>query len=764
MKKLLFVFTLTVFSLKINAQFNATTSVQFYVDANNNCNYDLAEQLVFSTQSLLYYTSSTGTVSVIGNYGDTISSCNPFVINLWNASTVTPVSNTLIIPQGIGITRNLGCNTFNNIPYNTNAVNYLPVTLTTTSTVGAQIGSIYFGPNNLSGGYYTNSASPVNTIGVCSTIGDDVLSMYISVVNFMDCSATVSMSPRTYSLYMDGVNYDVITTTGTLASGSMGVQGINATATLTELYTSSFSSLYLNTRFPATFTTLGAHTFEIRSSMLYGNASSMLNLSQVINSVPCSKISGRFYNDCNNNCTFDGSDSYGIGNFATGKIYNTATGLNLDLYPDPTDGSFSLYVPAATVGYSLTQYPTLAGAGNNFTACVTGTTAIPAGVSTNTFLFGYQSSGANLSDPSVGIFRSASTSTIISPGVGVTFDVVVNNSWLNFCNISSPINPGRLKVTLPKFINYVSLVSGSTPTIVNGLTADTLIWAVPNFSTFSYITLCSFSAVVSATAVANTSFSINSSVSPAMDTYTLNNSFNWLRTIDGPFDPNGKITEATGLQSNGDVTFGTNQFFYTIGFQNIGKAPAINVITLDTIDASFDLSTLRVLQSSFPVSTQIDQNSRLAGFHFDGINLPGVLTDEPGSHGFVRYTIKLKPNIPVNTVLKNRAHNYFDFNEPVATNQTSNKLVVLTTALNENGNIENSVKAIPNPFKTNLKITSEKGIEKIWVFNLMGALVLETSSNATEAQLNFENLPSAVYLVKVTSLTGAISTIKIIKE
>jgi hypothetical protein len=273
----------------------------------------------------------------------------------------------------------------------------------------------------------------------------------------------------------------------------------------------------------------------------------------------------------------------------------------------------------------------------------------------------------------------------------------------------------------------------------------------------------SFSAVVSATAVANTVFAITAYIYPTLDFYLPNNVHQWQRTIGGPYDPNGKYCQNTNKLPNGNIPFGTQDFIYEIGFQNIGNGPAINVTTLDTIDSNFDLNTLRVLQSSYPVSVQKDMTSRAVHFHFNDINLPGSQYDEPNSHGFVRYQIKLKPNVPVNTTLKNRAHNYFDLLEPIATNQTTNKLVT-SAAVNEFGELVFDVKAVPNPFSSILRIESDEAIENISVFSISGQLIFDLPQSGSAAELSMDTYAQGMYVIKITSKTQKTTFIKAIKE
>ncbi len=755
MKKVYLFLLSLVLSSAAFAQPTQTIAIQYYIDGNSNCSYDSGEQLVYNVPTTYVYQGASGTVSAVSQ-GSFIT-CSGQTLYCWGASTSSVNS---IVPAGGGILPNVTCGGFTNIAYNTNSLVYLPVVLSGTSNLGIQSSALnYISSTN---GYNWQNVFSGDTIGICNNYGVDSLTMSMTVGNFMGCSGTNTMASRTYSFFFDNVFYDQITITGNVNTSNSGI-GTNMLVKGWEYYTAGTTYLNFSPDFPSTFTVVGTHTLEVKSSMIYNNSASVIGFVCYINSVPCAKITGRFYNDCNNNCTFDAGDSYGVGAYATGLIYNASNGTNITFHPDYWDGKFALYLPAASA-YSITQYPS--STNNYFTACTTGTTVIPAAAATNTFLFGYQNTLPANADPSVLIFRTASSSTIISPQSGVEFGYQFNNYLWNLCTANSVNNPGKLKILLPKFINYVSTLSGPTPTLSSGTTVDTLIYAIPNFSNTSNwwsSPVGSFSAVVSATAVSNTPFTIWANIYPSVDINLLNNSFPWSRFIDGPYDPNGKYTQVANMASNGDIPFGTQEFTYEIGFQNIGKAPAINVITLDTIDINFDLSTLRVLQSSFPVSVQKDNVSRAVGFHFRNINLPGAPVNEPGSHGFVRYSIKLKPNVPVNTVLKNRAHNYFDFEAPVATNQTSNKLVVVTS-VDSHGEFTNLIKAVPNPVSAKLTLESQAEIKAVKVYNMSGQLLMDLTDIQGKAEVDMQNFASGVYLLKVTSVNSMVTTLKVIKE
>lgn len=136
------------------------------------------------------------------------------------------------------------------------------------------------------------------------------------------------------------------------------------------------------------------------------------------------------------------------------------------------------------------------------------------------------------------------------------------------------------------------------------------------------------------------------------------------------YDPNIKISLPNGQLASD--TIGVNDSLeYIIHFQNTGTAPAVNINILDTISEHLEIESFTLLSSSHDVLYELDTN-RTINFRFNNINLPDSTFNEPMSHGYVRYFIKLKDSLSPNTVINNSASIYFDFNEPIITNTTNN--------------------------------------------------------------------------------------------
>jgi uncharacterized repeat protein (TIGR01451 family) len=132
------------------------------------------------------------------------------------------------------------------------------------------------------------------------------------------------------------------------------------------------------------------------------------------------------------------------------------------------------------------------------------------------------------------------------------------------------------------------------------------------------------------------------------------------------YDPNDKLAMPTGITDNHNIV-GTEYLTYTIRFQNTGTAPAINIRIEDVLADELDLSTLLMGASSHPMQWE-RQGTKLI-WRFTNIYLPDSTSNEPDSHGFVKFRIKPKPNLAKGTMIRNAADIYFDYNSPILTNE-----------------------------------------------------------------------------------------------
>ena len=123
---------------------------------------------------------------------------------------------------------------------------------------------------------------------------------------------------------------------------------------------------------------------------------------------------------------------------------------------------------------------------------------------------------------------------------------------------------------------------------------------------------------------------------------------------------------------------------YKIRFQNTGTDVAYRVVVVDTLSEHLDLSTLQVGATSHPSRFEVSGKGRpVLTWTFDNIMLPDSTVDEPGSHGYIQFSIKPKAELAEKTAVENFADIFFDFNSPIRTNLTVNRIYDMPPVVNE---------------------------------------------------------------------------------
>lgn len=140
------------------------------------------------------------------------------------------------------------------------------------------------------------------------------------------------------------------------------------------------------------------------------------------------------------------------------------------------------------------------------------------------------------------------------------------------------------------------------------------------------------------------------------------------------FDPNDKQVTPTGTTAQHFTPTGT-PLSYQLRFQNTGTDDAYRVEVTDTLAANLDLRTLRVATASHAYRLAVTGHGRpVLTFTFDNINLPPSTRDAAGSNGFVQFSIQPKAGLPAQALVENNADIFFDYNPPIRTNTTVNRI------------------------------------------------------------------------------------------
>ncbi len=130
------------------------------------------------------------------------------------------------------------------------------------------------------------------------------------------------------------------------------------------------------------------------------------------------------------------------------------------------------------------------------------------------------------------------------------------------------------------------------------------------------------------------------------------------------FDPNDKQVDYLTL-TPGDV-LERKPLEYTIRFQNMGTAPAVNVVVRDILDEDLDLGTFEMIGATHPYTLGIQNGEAI--WTFANILLPTSDNDEAGSQGAIHYRVTPKADLIPGDEVSNRGDIYFDYNVPVLTN------------------------------------------------------------------------------------------------
>jgi hypothetical protein len=220
--------------------------------------------------------------------------------------------------------------------------------------------------------------------------------------------------------------------------------------------------------------------------------------------------------------------------------------------------------------------------------------------------------------------------------------------------------------------------------------------------------------------------------------------------ITGSYDPNDKSAQPEGYGPEHFIAPNTD-LSYRIRFQNTGTDTAFTVIIRDTLSPWLDPATVRPEASSHPFTWNFSEGNTLK-FVFDNFLLPDSTTNEPGSNGYVLFRISPRKDLPLGTVIHNRAAIYFDFNLPVITNETFHTLgrdfILVDTDTPQPG--EPGVEVFPNPFREATSFRFGRDIRGILsLYTAQGQLVRQEPVNGPALRFQARGLTPGVYVFDI---------------
>ena len=442
-----------------------------------------------------------------------------------------------------------------------------------------------------------------------------------------------------------------------------------------------------------------------------------------------SGISGQVYYDKNNNSIKDFQEPF---------LPNQLISINNGAFTAITNSAGNYMCPVVTSG--------------NYTAKVARNNPYIIDTNPDSINFSIVPSAVSLSNKNFGIRLqpnvhdiSIDYTALTSPRPGFSYV-----AQLNISNIGS-VNSDSIQV---KLMPDTNLILDSTSFAFQLHQGDSIVWRIDSLSIFEQKAIKLYFHLPPNVALLGTSLVSRAAVVVAQpDSNWANNQVVHSDLVVGAYDPNDKLNEPKGLGTNGAIAQNTTELTYTIRFQNTGNAAAINIVLKDTLSANLDWSTFTMLSASHNYAVSMKGNG-IVHWNFKNIFLPDSGANEAGSHGYVKYKIKLKQNLPLTTQIKNTAYIYFDFNPAIVTNQVVNTIDNFTNIISDNaiGN-DQLIVLKPNPANDRILVEIQPEINKSFslrIFNASGNLVYaKENQTGQEIAINLKEIPAGIYFLQL---------------
>ena len=245
---------------------------------------------------------------------------------------------------------------------------------------------------------------------------------------------------------------------------------------------------------------------------------------------------------------------------------------------------------------------------------------------------------------------------------------------------------------------------------------------------------------------------------PIIDDLTpQNNIFSLNQIVTNSYDPNDK-TVLEGAYISTEQALG--YLNYVTRFQNTGSGEATTVVIKETLDVDLDWSTFEPLGGSHPYLVALNYGFDLT-YTFPEIGLPGMLTNEPESHGWMAYRIKPKSNFTVEDIASSRSRIYFDFNPPIITNSVTTQ-IDLNLSSKSTENIQLSL--APNPATDSIFISHlDQNTRAFYtIFDNIGRIIVPQKKLENNA-ITIQSLESGMYFLSLQQDKKSF-TLKFIKK
>lgn len=222
----------------------------------------------------------------------------------------------------------------------------------------------------------------------------------------------------------------------------------------------------------------------------------------------------------------------------------------------------------------------------------------------------------------------------------------------------------------------------------------------------------------------------------------------------GSYDPNDIAVDETVLAPamvrEGQV------LNYRIRFQNTGTYPAETVVVRNDIDTDLLLSSIQNIEASHTFELKVE-NDRTLAFVFNDIELADSTRDEAASHGYITYSILVDEEVMVGDSIFNQAAIFFDFNQPIITNEVVTVLEIPNAT--QEAELQLTGLLYPNPIRRGdvLSLRIEGPAGELKVVDQLGRRIRhQPAFNPTVDRVDTQGLVPGVYFLSFVSTAGQV--------
>ena len=210
----------------------------------------------------------------------------------------------------------------------------------------------------------------------------------------------------------------------------------------------------------------------------------------------------------------------------------------------------------------------------------------------------------------------------------------------------------------------------------------------------------------------------------------------------------GLVTVLKESDENNTVDYRALQWNYRVDFRNTSTSFVKRAVFVDTLDVNLPLMRL-VLTSFYPTKAMYSiEQGRILVVDFPEANLSAFEIYPVNSVGFVKYRVEISKNLPINSLINNRAMIDFDSKWKAYSQNCLVRLVDKTLSVKK---LLGNIHVYPNPALNTLTASGLQAFLNVkWqMLSVSGAIVLEGIVLEDQLEINTRGLAKGLYSLRI---------------